>query len=168
MIYHGSNLVPESLEIGEPKISGTAEFDELEPAYIIAFSDTSIDVYQFDQNGYSYNGIPSSITFLLCVNTNALNATLQLINSDGKGNKIVSVFSIPRASLLTKIQEIEGNDPSITVYGVEPMDYNYKENPITKTLISTPSSIDGYTPRNQKLRQYPYLYLGFNPPNRNI
>lgn len=42
---------------------------------------------------------------------------------------------------------------------------NHMESPITKTLISTPASLDGYTPRNQKLRQYPFLYLGFNPPN---
>lgn len=40
-----------------------------------------------------------------------------------------------------------------------------KEPPITKTLTSTPSNLDGYTPRNQKLRTYPYMYLGFNPQN---
>ena len=42
---------------------------------------------------------------------------------------------------------------------------NFKQNPITKTLLSRPSSIDGYTPKNKKLLQYPYLYLGFNPQN---
>ena len=52
-----------------------------------------------------------------------------------------------------------------TVYACEVMDYYYKQDEITKTLISTPSSIDGYTPKNQKLRTYPYLYVGFNPPN---
>lgn len=41
----------------------------------------------------------------------------------------------------------------------------HKENPIIKTLTSTPNTIDGYTPRNNKLRTYPYLYLGFNPQN---
>lgn len=169
-ILHGANLIPESLEIGEPKIAATASFDELNPAYIIAFSGTSILDITFNQNGYSYNGIPSSVTFLLCVNIKALNATLQLINADTTTNapeRIVSVFSIPRAALLTKIREIEGNDPSVTVYGPEPMDYDYFENAITKTLTSTPTTLDGYTPKNQKLRTYPYLYLGFNPPNRN-
>ena len=39
------------------------------------------------------------------------------------------------------------------------------QNPTTKTLVSTPNSLDGYVPRNQKLRTYPYLYLGFNPNN---
>lgn len=41
----------------------------------------------------------------------------------------------------------------------------YNERALNKTLVSTPSSLDGYTPRNQKLRTYPYLYLGFNPPS---
>ena len=39
------------------------------------------------------------------------------------------------------------------------------QTPTSKTLISTPSSLDGYTPKNQKLRTYPYLFLGFNPTN---
>lgn len=38
---------------------------------------------------------------------------------------------------------------------------------VTETFVSTPSSLDGYTPRNQKLRTYPYLYIGFNPPTGN-
>ena len=29
--------------------------------------------------------------------------------------------------------------------------------------VSTPATLDGYTPVNQKVRQYPYMYLGFNP-----
>ena len=41
----------------------------------------------------------------------------------------------------------------------------YFQNPTYKTLVSTPSSLDGYTPRNQKLRTYPYMYLAFNPNN---
>ena len=50
-------------------------------------------------------------------------------------------------------------------YFVEYLERNFKENAITKTLTSRPNSLDGYTPRNKKLLQYPYLYLGFNPAN---
>lgn len=42
---------------------------------------------------------------------------------------------------------------------------NYKETPITKTLLARSNSLDGYLPRNQKLLTYPYIYLGFNPQN---
>lgn len=52
-----------------------------------------------------------------------------------------------------------------TTYWWEILPAIFKENPIIESLISTPTSLDGYTPRNAKLRTYPYLYLGFNPQN---
>lgn len=52
-----------------------------------------------------------------------------------------------------------------TTYWWEILPGIFKENPIIESLISTPTTLDGYTPRNQKLRTYPYLYLGFNPQN---
>lgn len=42
---------------------------------------------------------------------------------------------------------------------------NFQETPTTKTLLARSNSLDGYTPRNQKLLTYPYIYLGFNPQN---
>lgn len=52
-----------------------------------------------------------------------------------------------------------------TTYWWEILPAIFKENPIIESLISTPTTLDGYTPRNAKLRTYPYLYLGFNPQN---
>lgn len=43
------------------------------------------------------------------------------------------------------------------------MNEDIKATPRPVTLTSTPTSLDGYTPKNQKLRTYPYCYLGFNP-----
>lgn len=43
--------------------------------------------------------------------------------------------------------------------------YHGSATPTIQNLISTPSQLDGYTPKNQKLRQYPFLYVGFNPPS---
>lgn len=34
----GSNLLPEGLETGEFKVGGTAEFDDLKPVYIVAYT----------------------------------------------------------------------------------------------------------------------------------
>lgn len=67
-IFHGNNLIPESLEIGEPKVAGTASFDELKPAYIVAYAGTKIGDLgnTFPQYSYKYNGIMSGITFIVC------------------------------------------------------------------------------------------------------
>lgn len=51
-----------------------------------------------------------------------------------------------------------------TAYLLAELNFNQAITSYTE-LIATPSSLDGYMPRNQKLRTYPYLYLGFNPAN---
>lgn len=67
----GNYLYPEGLEFGELKIDGTANIDDLEPWYVIAFSgdnfeDSAGNILPVDQDGYKYNGIYSSITFAFC------------------------------------------------------------------------------------------------------
>lgn len=52
-----------------------------------------------------------------------------------------------------------------TTYYALPIEENFKQTPVTKTLSSRPSSLDGYTPINKKLLQYPYCYLGFTVDN---
>ena len=108
--YLGSNLQPEGLEIGEPKVSGTAEIDELEPAYMIAYSGNTFSGHSIGQSGYSYNGMPSSITFILCNNIGAFQFAINAINQiDQTGSMILSCFSVPRLAVLSKLQEIEAN-----------------------------------------------------------
>lgn len=53
----------------------------------------------------------------------------------------------------------------ITHFYCTPIEQNFMQSPIFKTLVSTPNNLDGYVPKNQKLRTYPYMYLGFNPSN---
>jgi hypothetical protein len=162
----GSNLLPENLETGEYKVGGTAEFDELEHYYCVAYSgDALLDNIPVAQQGYSYNGIYSSVTFIF-TNREGFSTLINIINTAGKGDKILTAFSIPKLAVLDKINQIEV-DPTVHYYYYEVMDYNYQQSAITKTLTSTPSSLDGYTPRNQKLRTYPYMYVGFNPSNGN-
>lgn len=156
--------MPEGLETGEFKVNGTAEFDELEPVYIVAFTGTNVGSQTISQSGYEYNGISSSVTFILCNNVGGLTVFLNLVNNDGNGDKILTVFSVPRLALLNRIAENEP-DPNVHYYYYDPLEENYKQSVVTKTLASRPTSLDGYTPRNKKLLTYPYLYIGFNPPN---
>lgn len=154
----GANLIPEGLEIGEPKVEGTAEFDELEPVYVVAFSGDKFQENNINKNGYQYNGIYSSVAFIL---TNITGTALGIINQQGDGDKILTVFSVPKLAVASQVPE----DTEGTHYYYAKILESNKENPIVKTLVSTPSNLDGYTPKNQKLRTYPYTYLGFNPSN---
>ena len=138
---------------------------ELEAVCCVAFTGDSISgqglipTMQVNQNGNMYNGIPSAITFLVC-RYRALPLLLQMINADSNGDKILDVFSVPKLAVESALPQ---DDPSVLPFVVLP--YNHFENPVTKNLNGTPSSLDNYTPRNNKLKTYPYTYLGFNPQN---
>ena len=162
----GANLIPEGLETGEFQIDGTAEFEDLEPAYIIAYSgdtytDASGETHSIKQNGFSYNGIYSSITFIVC-NEYGFNIAMAIMNLSDNSSKVITVFTVPKLAVKSLLpDEPEG----VHTYFWNFIEENFKENPIIKNLVRTPSTLDGYTPRNQKLRTYPYMYLGFNPQN---
>lgn len=149
-----NNLLVEGLETGEFKAQTTYEFNELEPVYVIAYIGNKIGDNSINQNGYKYNGIYSSITFLL---TNILSTVLNVINFDGNGDKIFTVFTIPKIA----VQDTFNDTNTFKVLE------NFTQNPIFKTLNSRPQNLDGYVPKNKKLLSYPYCYMGFNPPNGN-
>lgn len=99
MTHHGNFLIPEGLEFGELKVEGTAEFDELEPAYVVAYTGDNYQVgddppVPIAQNGYSYNGIYSSVTFAIA-NSHGFNVLMQILNENANSDKVLTVFSIP-------------------------------------------------------------------------
>lgn len=167
MIFLGANLEPEGFELGEIKVNATAEIDDLEPVYIIAYSGDQIlnsqgGVYEtVGQSGYSYNGVFSSVTFIL-TNEYGFNVIMEFLNSADNSNHVVTVFSVPKLAVKNKLPNDSGGSHT---YFVEVMDYDFNQPATSKSLNARPSSIDGYTPRNKKLLTYPYLYVGFNPYN---
>lgn len=171
MMFHGSNLLPEGLETGEFKVGGTAEFDELETVNVVAYSGSKIPigptgslVADLNQGGYTVNGIASSVVFIIVENS-YYNVLMNALQRENYSDYIVSCFSVPKLA----VQDFMNSDNQISAYN-EPVYFlqngkNYSQGKLTKTLITTPSNLDGYIPKNQKLRTYPYMYLGFNPAN---
>lgn len=173
MIYLGSNLLPEGLETGEFKVGGTAEFDELETMCVVAYSgdemprqfgDETIGTIPLNQGGFTVNGIAQSVCFIITNNENypyLMNALQQENFSD----YIVSCFTIPRFAIQDYLTEDNRMEALTGDIYLMQSGTNFMQSPIFKELVSRPSNLDGYTPRNQKLRTYPYMYLGFNPSN---
>lgn len=142
-ISHGANLIPENFETGEYKVGGTAEIDDLEPWYIVAYAE--------DTFGFSYNGIYSGINYYAYSDWMALRGFLLQVKQAGKDNFILTIFTIPKLALYP-LEQI-----------TEALDHDIKATPRPVTLNGTPTQLDGYTPKNNKLRTYPYCYVGFNP-----
>ena len=172
-MFLGANLVPENLETGEYKIAGTTSISGLEPYYVIAFSDYKItigtqdyDLFPISQEvgGYSkiINGIPGAVAYMVTTTRQDFCELFDdLLKYGNQSEKVVAVFTIP--SLAVKIGS-GGNTYKFTqnwnfysLSGTAPAS--------TTTLNSTPATLDGYTPKNAKARQYPFVYLGYNPPN---
>lgn len=161
----GANLIPEGLELGELKVGGIADFDELTPIAVIAYSrnphDDGLTENPIVVKGVNANGIPGGVYYCVCSFKYVTNV-LDSINEIGHGDAVLTVFSIPAFAIvgyngwtLEQILSEQGVLWWITT--------NVMATPQFKTLISTPTHLDNYVPRNQKLRTYPYMYLGFNP-----
>lgn len=73
----GANLLPEGLETGEYICGGTAEFDELEPDWVIAFTGQNFAGQPTGIGGFEVNGIASSVTYLICTSLEAYNLALR-------------------------------------------------------------------------------------------
>lgn len=110
----GNNLIPEGLEFGELKVEGTAEFDELEPAYVVAYTGDNYQVgddppVPISQEGYNYNGIFSSVTFAVA-NSNGFNVLMRIMNENANSDKVLTVFTVPQLA----VQSLLPNDPPRT------------------------------------------------------
>lgn len=163
----GANLNPEGLESGEYKVGGTAEIDDLNPVSVWAYSSDKINILgtkydiliSHDANNNKVNGIPTSVNFI-CTTSDLAYADLAY-SLEAYGNQseyVVAHFTIPYVAVKNNLHSFESEGAPANTYVI----YG-TSTPTTQNLISTPGNLDGYTPVNQKLRQYPYMYIAFNP-----
>lgn len=160
----GANLLPETLETGEYKVGGTAEFDNLEPVWCLAYLGDTILGNAVGNGGYIANGMAQSVTFVICTTIEAYNTLMGSLNNDESSSYIMTTFSLPRLAVenfLNSDNELNGISNCYAFISGNV----YNQPAITKTLVSTPNNLDGYVPHNQKLRTFPYMYVGFNPLN---
>lgn len=122
------------------------------------------------QGGYNVNGVAQTISFIICGNNEWFNTLMNKLQQETYSDYIVACFTVPKLAVSDFMISDNAYDPlqtNIPVYILK-NPKTYTQNPTSKTLVSTPSNLDGYVPKNQKLRTYPYLYVGFNPPNRKF
>lgn len=172
-MFHGANLVPENLETGEYKIGGTAGVAGLNPYYVWAYSNQSITLtgdpqhevtIEFERatnpfSGIRYvNGIHTSLNLIVATTPEAYAKMDVSLRYQNQSEYVVAHFSVPSLACNGNLQQLSSYYGGLYIAGG-------KATATTKSLSARPSSIDGYTPRNKKVLQYPYLYVGFNPRN---
>lgn len=162
----GANLEPEGLEIGEPIEEASTSINYMEPVYVIAYSrnpcDDGFALGSPDEFGSIINNIATGIWY--CIGSaKGILTMLKEINDKGFGGSVIAVFTVPAISIYGK----ENLDSYISLSAdihFWPWD-GFSSLGRDITLNSTPTSINGYTPKNKKLLTWPYCYLGFTPSN---
>ncbi len=162
----GANLIPENLELGEVIENSSTSIKGLGICYVIAYGRDPSDIGGTSQyNGCFVNGIASGLWYYIG-NMNKVLEMIKTIDTAGFGGDIKAVYSIPTVSILgwDPDYSIDDLDDRYQVWGFWVNNQFYSDG-IEFSLDGIPNSLNGYTPRNQKLRQYPFQYLGFTPTN---
>lgn len=157
-----ANQVPENFETGDPVMVQQFRVPELAPLNMIAYAGDEIKIEDvgtpttWHSTGQSLNGIFSALAFIGAKDEELTEILLEF-KQDTRQDNILSIFTVPiLAAPICIDNNITGQDYYCLAADYTAPDYNFELTGIAET-------IDGYTPRNKKMLQYPYRYIGFCP-----
>ena len=158
----GKHTVPENLEYGDYIYNDeyTTYFGDKDSTLIcFAISDDSVISILGQPQKRSYGGIFSGLWYIAMKNNESAVNFLKSIDSQAKGDAVVSVFLIPDSIISVIDWSSTGSEESGDL-----IEYVWLPNDtIPATLdnvnLSMNTQIDGYTPKNKKLFTHPYNAL---------
>lgn len=164
----GANLIQEDLETGDYVENASTSVDGMNHVYVIAYSrDPVADGYTLGSqlyNGCIMNNIANGLWYCIC-SAGDLLGVLKQITNDAHDSSIITVFTVPALSVygLPNVSNESLNNIQSSFQSWITGLFNSDGRELS--LNGVHSSLNGYTPRNQKLKTYPFTYLGFNPSN---
>lgn len=167
----GANTIEEGLQLGEYVINSsqtlrpdrttkTATDETIYWVTPIFFQVTemlsqfsAVDLHYYEAQ---YNSIFSGLYYFACCSLTDARSIIQMYASAGKSDAIVAIFLAPKEFLDGSYWFTSGNT-SIYV----PADTTGVSRLLesTRGTITRPTTINGYTPKNNKLFTYPYSYV---------
>ena len=149
----GANLIDEGLEIGEYTVNGEyydTTFDDFltDCCYVMGLTvDIELSQGPFPNTGGGiYNGIISGVAYYRFDTIGSINAYLELLANAGQSDAITGIFIAPKF-LCPYMQG--GNRKIDNSNYVNSYNFSFAKN----------FNLNGYSPRNNKLKVYPYTYL---------
>ena len=160
----GLHTIPEKLETGDYVCSGSTNLFTGGSTYIcISVSDTPGDLGK--TTTLYYNGIFSGTeTFLFDDYQGAANF-IKAMDRDAKGSAVVSIYLAPQSlfsglTLNFQTVDITTADGTTTTTRLARLPVSTESVVMaTSSALTPPSTIDGYTPKNNKLKTHPYSYF---------
>lgn len=164
----GANLIQEDLETGDYVENASTSVDGMNHVYVIAYSrDPVADGYTLGSqtyNGCIMNNIANGLWYCIC-SAGDLLGVLKQITTDAHDSSVIDVFTVPALSVygLPNVSNESLNNIQSSFQSWITGLFNSDGRELSLNGVHT--SLNGYTPRNQKLKTYPFTYLGFNPSN---
>ena len=163
----GLHTIPENLETGEYINSDSTILYDASTTYICVgvteVVDDILNALSINPRIILYNGIYSGIKYLLCDSALAASNLIRAYDGLGKGDGIYTIFLIPQNFLgtvtFTTVNITIDSTHTITtsLSAITSTNSAYLLN--TSSSFTPPSSIDSYTPKNNKLKVFPYSYF---------
>ena len=163
----GLHTVPEQLETGEYTSSGvTRLFAGTDTYIIIACSDAPDSPSSVSPRAVKYfNGIFSGTENYMFRSEQAAGNFIKAMAGVGKVEGIVAVYLAPQSlfadfTITWTVATVEGSDGHNYTFEFSKVPNSDRSaNLTTSSNLTPPSTIDGYTPKNNKLKVYPYSYF---------
>ena len=170
----GLHTVPENLETGEYVLNGSIVNNNL----FSSTSDSNLTWICFqvsdypdgngalspslgdDVRGKAIGGVYSGLTYLLVLSPSNANRLIKCYDLANKSDSIVAIFQVPYGSIKSDAITITNYDSPAGGIGIaELKEDTYTPINISTMTITKPTSLNSYTPVNNKLKTYPYCYF---------
>lgn len=155
----GANTQPETLDIGEPIVNDSVL--NLSPApsgYYICFmvSDRYNLPLSMQDISSQFNGIFSGYTFFGVDGASQANDVIKAFVADNRGTAINNIFLVPKSLFGTPV---EYRGESFTFPLLQPQQNLVPTSIIDEYSVTRVNTLDGYTPKNNKLYTAPFSYI---------
>lgn len=159
----GANTVPEGLETGEYIINGIDYMMYDVNYYIImSLSDNKIadNNYLYSVRNRTYSNVYSGDYLYVFTSANDVSDMITLLDHAGKGSSINYIYMIP-GTVYNKLQKTDTQTATYSTYtasyrAILPSNFINIE---SEKTISMQTTLNGYTPKNNKLKCFPYNFI---------
>lgn len=156
----GLHTVPENLELGEFIINNVEELDSrANNLYICMGLSRYPSNLQLDNENRIYGKVYSGLLYLLFEDATSCSKMIKAMDNLGYADDIFTIFTIPTSlSFSNEWHTGDLGDQSGIKFAIVKTS-NSATSMVTNKTITINNTIDGYTPKNNKLLTYPYNYL---------
>ena len=160
----GKHTLDEGLSVGEPMMNLNFDFKLLaySPVYVAQVTQLPDGVNIPSEPTYQqrvYNSIPQGCYFVVMDQASALAKFSKWYDKKDQQNAIVSMFIVPGNLVLDAVFQTYniGEGVGSTRLGFLPSTFGVSN--IATTTVYRANNLNGYTPKNNKMFTYPYMYL---------